>query len=293
MAELEKAQLRNRMPGFFWMLLPSFLLISIFLFYPFFYQLYLSLFSTTLYHEGSFVGLANFLRVISDPTTLESLRITAVFIALSTTIELIWGLAIAMGLQRIIRGRRFLRGVVILPLMLTPVAVGSMWNFMYFPEGGAVSTLMRLLGRPPQVWLTQPDSALLAIVAVEVWQFVPFTALVLLAALQTIPADYYEVASMFGATKVQRFRYITLPCLRGSLLIVLLFNIMRQIKTFDIVYTVTRGGPGRATSVISFNIYQRGFRFYNISEAAALAFLVLIVVMIISNRIVKLVQRSE
>jgi multiple sugar transport system permease protein len=284
---------RRTVPPYLWLLLPSFLLIAIFLFYPFFYQFLLSLFSTTLYDRGSFVGLRNYARVLTDPITLESGRITLTFVVLATTAEVIWGMILALTLNRITRGKRWLRGLVILPLMLTPVAVGSMWNFMFFPEGGGVSTLLRVLGKPPQVWLTKPFSALLCIVAVEVWQYTPFTALVLLAALQGIPKDLYEVASLYGCSKRQVFRFVTLPLIRGSVFIVVLFNIMRQLKTFDIVYTVTRGGPGRATGVISFNIYQRGFRFYNISEAAALSFLILIIVLIISDRIVKLMRRND
>jgi ABC-type sugar transport system permease subunit len=273
-------------------LLPSFALIAIFLVYPFFYQFLLSLFSTTLYDRGSFVGLRNYARVLTDPITLESGRITFVFVAIATATELIWGMILALSLNRLTRGKRWLRGLVMLPLMLTPVAVGSMWTFMFFPEGGGVSTLLRVIGQPPQLWLTKPFSALLCIVAVEVWQYTPFTALVLLAALQGIPHDLYEVASLYGCSKRQVFRFVTLPMIRGSVFIVVLFNIMRQLKTFDIVYTVTRGGPGRATGVISFNIYQRGFRFYNISEAAALSFVILIIVLIVSDRIVKLMRRG-
>jgi multiple sugar transport system permease protein len=284
---------RRIVPPYLWLMLPSFVLIAIFLFYPFFYQFLLSLFSTTLYDRGSFVGLRNYAHVLTDPITLESGRITLMFVVLATTAEVIWGMILALTLNRDTRGKRWLRGLVILPLMLTPVAVGSMWNFMFFPEGGGVSTLLRVIGQPPQVWLTKPFSALLCIVAVEVWQYTPFTALVLLAALQGIPKDLYEVASLYGCSKRQVFRFVTLPMIRGSVFIVVLFNIMRQLKTFDIVYTVTRGGPGRATGVISFNIYQRAFRFYNISEAAALSFLILIIVLIISDRIVKLMRRKD
>lgn len=283
----------RRIPPYIWLLLPSFILIAIFLVYPFFYQLVLSLFSTTLYDRGSFVGLQNYARVLVDPITLESGKITILFVAIATTIEVIWGMVLSLALNRITHGKKLLRGLAILPLMLTPVAVGSMWNFMFFPEGGGVSTLLRVIGQPPQVWLTKPFSALLCIAAVEVWQYTPFTALVLLAALQGIPKDLYEVASLYGCSRMQVFRFVTLPMIRGSVLIVILFNIMRQLKTFDIVYTVTRGGPGRATGVISFNIYQRGFRFYNISEAAALCFIVLIIVLIVSSRIVKVMNKND
>ena len=284
---------RRGIPPYFWLLLPSFILIAIFLLYPFFYQFLLSLFSTTLYDRGSFVGLQNYARVLIDPITIASGRITIIFVVIATTTEVIWGLGLSLALNRITKGKKLIRGLVILPLMLTPVAVGSMWNFMFFPEGGGVSTLLRLIGQPPQVWLTKPFSALLCIVAVEVWQYTPFTALVLLAALQGIPKDLYEVASLYGCSRRQVFRFVTLPMIRGSVFIVMLFNIMRQLKTFDIVYTITRGGPGRATGVISFNIYQRGFRFYNISEAAALSFIVLIIVLIVSGRIVKLMGKKD
>ena len=281
------------LPKYMWLLMPAFILIAFFLVYPTIFQLYLSFFSTTLYSKGTFIGLKNFIKVLTDPLSFQAARITAVFVILATTIEIAWGLILALALNKIGFGKTIIRGLPTLPLMLTPVAVGSIWIFMYFPEGGALSTLLRIVGGTQQTWLSKPFSALLAIVSVEVWQYTPFTCLVLLAGLQSIPQDLYEVALINGASKFQIFRYVTLPSLRGSLIVVLLFNIMRQLKTFDIVYTITKGGPGRATSVISFNIYQRAYRFYNISEAASFSFIFLIIVLLISSRLIKILKEKE
>jgi multiple sugar transport system permease protein len=282
-----------KIPAYYWFLLPAFLLIALFMVYPTLYQLYLSFFSTTLYSKGSFVGLRNFMNVFMDPVRLEVTKNTVIFVITSTVIEVVWGLILALALNTLTFGKRFLRGVIIVPLMLTPVAVGSMWNFMYFPEGGAVNTLFRCLGFPLQTWLANSTIALLALIAVEVWQYTSFSTLVLLAGLQSIPVDMYEAADIDGAGRFQVFRYITAPLLKGVLAITLIFNIMRQFKTFDIIYTISKGGPGRATSVISFDIYQTAYRFYNISEAAALSFIVLIVVLIISNTFIKAMQRND
>lgn len=283
----------KKIPTYCWFLLPCFLLIALFLVYPMLYQLYLSVFSTTFYSKGSFVGLNNFINIFRDPVKIQVAQNTIIFVIVSTIIEVIWGLILALALNALSFGKRFLRGITILPLMLTPVAVGSMWSFMYFPEGGAINSLFRLLRIPLQTWLANSNTALPAMIAVEVWQYTSFSTLILLAGLQSIPVDMYEAADIDGATKFQVFRFVTAPLLKGVLLISVIFNVMRQFKTFDIIYTISKGGPGRATSVISFDIYQTAYRFYNISEAAASSFIVLIVVLIISNVFIKVMQKNS
>lgn len=275
------------------LLSPAFLLIALFLVYPSVFQVYLSVFTTTLYDKGVFAGLTNYFDVITDPVIIQAAKNTGAFVLLATTLELLWGLILALALNTVKRGKDVLRGLVLIPLMLTPVAVGSIWNFMFFPEGGGINTLFRFLGFSSQLWLTDPKKALLAIVGVEIWQYIPFSTLVILAGLQSIPSELYEAASIDGASKARMFGYITLPLLKDTLLLSALFNFMRQIKAFDIIYTVTKGGPGRATSVISFDIYQTAFRYFNISKAAATSLLVLVFVLVISNAVVKKAQARD
>ncbi|MCX6262011.1 MAG: sugar ABC transporter permease [Bacteroidia bacterium] len=154
-------------PLFFWFLLPTFLLIAFFLVYPTIYQLYLSFFSTTLYSSGSFVGLKNYLQIIKDSITHDSAKITLAFVGLSTLFEVIWGFILAIAFNSITKGKKFLRGIIIIPLMLTPVAVGSIWNLMYFPEGGVINTIFRFFRISQQIWLASPMSALFSLVLFE------------------------------------------------------------------------------------------------------------------------------
>ncbi len=289
---IKNGNILSRIPLYFWFLIPAFLIILFFLVYPMVYQIYLSVFSTTFYSKGSFVGLNNYIKVLKDKITQDSFKVTVSFVALSTLFEIAWGLVLAIVFNTITRGKKFLRGILIVPLMLTPVAVGSIWNLMFFPEGGVINTVFKAFSISQQTWLSSPISALFSLVLVEIWQYTPFTALVLLAGLQSIPRELYEASNIDGASKFQDFHFITLPLLKSLIFLAILFNIMRQFKAFDIVYTVTKGGPGRATNVISFYIYQKAFRFYNISEAAALSFIVLAIVLIISNVFLKIFQST-
>ncbi len=275
----------------FLLLIPCLVLIFFFLIYPLIYQLIISFYSTKLYSEGEFVGLSNYIYLFRDPIFRESILVTLYFVGVSASIELLWGMGLALALNKVTKGLRFLRGVVIIPLMLTPVAVGSIWNHMYFPEGGPINVIFNFLGMEGQVWFANTSTALPALILVELWQYTPFTVLILLAGLQTLPKEVYEAAVVAGASRWQLFKYITLPLLAPLITLATIFNVMRQFKTFDIVYTVSKGGPGHATNLISYHIYQTAYRFYKISEAAALSFLLLVIVLFLSNIFIKYMRR--
>jgi len=288
--------MKNTMKGWrynihFLLLIPCLVLIFFFLIYPLIYQLTISFYSTTLYSQGKFVGLNNYISLFQNSTFRDSIMVTLYFVVVSTSIELLWGMGLALALNRVTKGLRLLRGVVIVPLMLTPVAVGSIWNLMYFPEGGPINLIFDFLGMRGQIWLANTSTALPALILVELWQYTPFTVLILLAGLQALPKEVYEAAIVDGASRWQLFKYVTLPLLAPLITLATIFNVMRQFKTFDIVYTVSKGGPGHATNLISYHIYQTAYRFYKIGEAAALSFLLLAIVLLLSNIFMKYVRR--
>lgn len=279
MIEALKKWYIKRIP--FLLLVPSMIFIFFFLIYPLIYQTSISFSSATFYSKGKFIGLENYVNLFRSPTFRESIFVTFYFIAVSTSIELVWGMGLALALNRITVGYRLLQGLIILPLALTPIAIGSVWNYMYLPEGGVINTIFKFLGVKTQVWLADSLIALPALALVEIWQYTPFTVLILLAGLKAIPHEILEAAKVDGASKIHLLRCVILPMLASSIVISGVFNVMRQFKTFAIVYIISKGGPGHATNLISYHIYQIAYRFYKIGEAAALSFLLLGIIFIL------------
>lgn len=258
-----------------WLLFPFFVIIGLLVIYPVTYLAKMSLYSTTLYRQGEFIWFSNYIKTFLNPSFRNSVKVTLVFIIVSTTIELLWGLGLALALNKV-SGRviQIIRGCFVFPLIIMPIAVASIWQLMYFPLDGAINVIFRLLNISPQQWLST-KAALPSIILVEIWQRTPFTILILLSGVRAIPLGLYEASAIDGASYWQNTRYITLPLLRPLLILCVIFNAMRQIKTFDIVYALTRGGPEKITSLISYEIYQRAYRTYKISEAAAMSVVLL------------------
>jgi len=265
-----------------WLLLPCFAVISLLTIYPFKYLIELSLYTKTFYNPGKFVGFSNYIKILLDPTFIQSIRVTLIFVSTSTTIELLWGLGLALMLSKVSgRAIQIVRGCFIIPLILMPIAVASIWQLMYFPVEGIINVIFGILNLPSQQWLST-EMALPCIILVEVWEFTPFTILVLLSGIKSIPLELYEASAIDGASGWQNIRYITIPLLKPFFGLCIIFNIMRQVKTFDVVYTLTRGGPRKATDLISYEIYQRAYRIYKISDAAVISVLLLAAVIILA-----------
>lgn len=259
-------------------LIPAFTVIAILTIYPLFYLLSISLSAKTLYGTGGFVGLANFITLFTDSLFHKSFLVTTCFIIFSTPLEVGWGLGLALIINKIkSRYLGFLRGIFLVPLMMAPIAAASVWALMFFPEGGTINTILNYFGLRGQAWLTHPISALICIIVVEVWQFTPFCALVSLGGLKGISEEIYESAAIDGSSAFKTFRYITLPLMGPTIALCLFFSIMRQLKAFDVVYALTKGGPEAGTNVVSFFIYEQAFRFYKIGYAAAASVILLFV----------------
>jgi multiple sugar transport system permease protein len=258
---------------------PIFAIVGLLAIYPLIYSVKMSLLAVTLYSDRGFVGLKNYVKILTSPDFHNSLLVTLVFIGSATAVQLVWGLGLAMVLNRL-SGRIIsgIRAAVVIPVMTTSIAVASMWRLMYFPEGGIINTIFATLGLQSQTWLNKASSALSAVVLVEVWQFTPFTALILFAGRRTISKELYEAAAIDGASDAQMFRYITLMILRPLIALCLIFNVMRQFKAFAIIFGLTKGGPGRTTQLISYYLYLTAYRFYKISDAATASLLLLVLI---------------
>jgi len=223
-------------------------------------------------------GLSNFAALLHDSLFLTSVRNTLVFAGVAVSIEIALGLTLALALGAVRRGKDFYTTAFMLPILLPGIVIGAIWALMYNPDFGIIDASLGALGLPARDWLGNPDTALGAIVAVDVWHWTPFCFLLLYAAVESLPADVFEAARIDGASAWQRCRFIALPLLAPAIMVVLAFRAIIAFKVFDEVYLLTSGGPGTSTEVVSLTIYRRFFVEDRAGSGAAMsivAFLVL------------------
>ncbi len=226
----------------------------------------------------SSAGLTNFTALLHDALFRTSIRNTLIFAIVAVCIEAGLGLALALALGRVRRGKDLYSTAFMLPILLPGIVIGAIWALMYNPDFGVINAAFGLLGVPPHDWLGNPELALGSVIAVDVWHWTPFCFLLLYAAVESLPADVFEAARIDGAGAWQRFRHVALPLLMPALFVVVAFRMIIAFKVFNEVYLLTSGGPGIATEVVSLTIYRRFFVEDHAGSGAAMsivAFLVL------------------
>lgn len=223
-----------------------------------------------------FSGLENFSLLVSSSDFWQAVRVTVVYLVLSTGIMLVVGMGLALCFADASRSG-WLRAIVVMPLVIPPVVAGFTWRFLLNGEMGFIGAfLLPSIGFEANL-LADPKSALLSIVVADVWSRMPFMFLIFLAALQSVPRDLYEAARVDGANPIHEFFYITLPLLRSAIVIAVLFRLVDAINTFELIYVMTKGGPGRATQVLSIFGWRTAFQELDFGQAAALGVLMLFV----------------
>ncbi|MBD0370138.1 MAG: sugar ABC transporter permease [Pyrinomonadaceae bacterium] len=277
----------------FLLLAPTLLVLLALSIYPLVYAVRVSLQTGT--GAGARWSLDNFTRLFSDGFFLSALLHTLVYAVVALSFEFLLGLLLAVLLNQEMRGRSVFRAALLVPMMLPSVVVGVVWRLALNPNFGAINGTLKSLGLNTEslTWTASPRLAFLSVIAVDVWQWMPFVFLILLAGLQAIPQEPYEAARIDGSSTWQTFRYITLPLLKPAILIVLLLRTMDLLRVFDQIFILTEGGPGFATETISLYIYRAAFRFGNFGYAAAMSFVLLIVTNAISLVYIRLLQKQE
>ena len=240
-----------------------------------------------------FVWLQNYTNMLYDERFWNSLVNTFHFIAVSLTLEMVLGIIMALLLARKFLGSGLAKTLLLLPTITTPVVVGLIWIMLYDPQFGLINYLLVELGFHPQAWLDSEKSAMWALIIVDVWEWTPFVALVLLAGLQSLPVEPYEAAMVDGASPFQRFIHLTLPLLKPYLIIAFLIRFMDAFRWFDTIYIMTKGGPGTATETVNMYGYLTGFNFLNMGYAATLGITMLVLITIISTLVVKTAQKGD
>jgi len=258
---------RQRRTGFLFVL-PALLHIALFKFYPMAQALLLSFFRYDLLTPPRFAGLANYRALYENPLFHQSLGVSVKYTLGVAVPEWFLALGLALLLNRALPGRGLIRLAYFLPIAMSQIVVALVWKFLYHPYG-LVNGLMDLVGIGRVNWLSQEATALPALIAIGVWRGVPLFSVVYLAGLQAIPGEYYEASTMDGAGPWQRLRYITLPLLRPTMLFVIVVSLLMALKFFTNPLVMTEGGPNGTTRVLPYFIYETGFAFFRMGEAAA------------------------
>ena len=236
-------------------------------------------------------GLANYRTVLNDPVVWYRLQTTALIVILTVTAQMVVGFLLALLFERQFPGRRYLLILVLTPMMLSFVAVGAFFRYYYEPTFGLLSQALRLFTGQPFVLLQTPAGAMAAIVFADAWMWSPFVMLLVLAGLVSVPKYLYEAAEIDRASWWRRFRTITFPYIRSLLLLALLFRTIEAFKMFDLPFLLTNGGPGTSTETIALYLYRVAFQYFRTGESAALAYLVLFIVIVLTNLYLYFVNR--
>ncbi|MGH2531077.1 MAG: carbohydrate ABC transporter permease [Thermomicrobiales bacterium] len=229
------------------------------------------------------VGFENFRRMVEDDRFWHALRIMLIYTFSSVTLQLVIGLALALALFQPLRGQGVLRVAVLLPMILAPVVVGLSWRTLILtPDYGIVDFIARTIGLGSKPWLTDPNWALGSVIAIHTWQWTPFAFLVFTATLHALPPEPFEAALIDGASAWQRFRDITLPLLRTTIVVIVIMRTMIALRAFDAIFSATGGGPGTATEILNLYAYRVSFTSLDLGYGAALATVLLLLTAMIS-----------
>ena len=275
---------------------PSLIFIILMIIVPLAYNFGLSFtdWQMSLVKAPQFVGLANYKDVLHDERFLNSVWRTVVFSGIAITLETILGVSLAVLINRKFHGRRLVQALMLLPVVATPVAMGMVWQLILEPSIGLGNVIVEALGFAPRSFLaTTSFESMFWLIMIDVWEWTPMVMLIVYGGLMTIPQDPYESALIDGAGKWKTFTKITLPLASSSILIAVLMRLIDVVKTYDIIYATTQGGPSFSTETINIYGYLNMFAYYRFGKAAAISVLFFIVVMAIGCGFLKVKSAVE
>jgi multiple sugar transport system permease protein len=226
-------------------------------------------------------GFAHYATALQDPYFLGSLRTTAIYMLFTVGLSLVLGLVFALLLHQPVPGKEIYYVILSIPMLISPVGVALIWKMILHPELGIVNFMVTGVGLRRVDWLGDPDYALFVVGAIDVWQQVSLVTLVLLAGLRSLPREPFEAARVDGASAWQAFTMVTLPILRPVVGIVLILQSIVELRTYDLIYVLTRGGPGDSTDLLAYFIYRTAFRGLDLALASALAYIMLALTLVL------------
>lgn len=276
-----KIQARRNFWGYLF-ILPNFLGFVVFMLVPILMSLYFSFTNYDVISTIEFIGFENYINLFQDEQFIVAILNTLWFTVLTVPAGIILALLLAVLLNRQIRGISFFRTLVFIPVITSMVAVSLVWSMLYEENGGLLNTLLGYMNLPPVAWLTSTEMAMISIAIMSIWKGLGYNMTIFLAGLQGVPHDLYEAATIDGANAFQKFRKITVPMIGPTTYFVTLMALIGSLQVFDQVNIMTGGGPVNATRTIAFHLYQYGFQFYKMGYACAAAYVLFILVFIVS-----------
>ncbi len=278
-ATMPRTSRHSPYPG--WFFLPAAIIYGVLFLAPTFASLYFSLTRWTLF-DSVFIGFDNFAQFFREPFLIQGLVNTVIYAVVSSGLKVVLGMALALLLTSNVIARGYLRSVVFFPVLVSTIGVGITFTVLMHPTEGMINEGLAMLGIKGPGWLTDPRLALISVALVDVWKGVGLATVIYIAGIVAIPRDYFEAARIDGATKWQNFLYVTLPLSRPATATVITLSFIGGLRTFDLIWAMTRGGPGFASDTIAsviYKQYQAGF--YGLSTAGNVVLLVLIALLVV------------
>lgn len=278
------------------LILPVFIALAVVALFPIIYSFYTSLFDINLARplRRPFVGFDNYVRMLSEPRIQVAIARTAVYTLVTVVGTTVLALIVALFLNEAFRGRRVLAVLLLVPWATPSVVNGLMWKWVYDSNYGVLNGLLKALGLIDQykIWLGDPDKTIYLIANAAVWKQMPLAAILLLVTMKSIPEDLYKAARVDGANVLQRFVHVTLPSIRPGLMLVLVYETMISIRHFDLFMILTQGGPGDASSTMSWQIYVETFRSLRFGTGSALAYILALATLVLGYLMIRLLGRK-
>ncbi len=265
----------------YWAILPTLVILVVFTLYPVFQLLRMSVSDIQFVEsklQWTFVGLKWMQTALNDPVVPVAFRNTFLFVFVVVVVESILGLVLAFAVSRAHRMAAFYRAVLLIPLLIPPIAIGTIWRMMYDYNFGVINRILNQVGIAGPTWLANPHLAFPAIWVVDFWHWTSFIFLIMLAGVESLPQDLFEAGRVDGASEFQIYRYIMLPLMRATIIVAMMLRTIFAFKVFDQIYLLTNGGPGTTTQVISLYIYQVFFGQFRMGYGAFLALVLAIVI---------------
>ncbi|NTV85981.1 MAG: sugar ABC transporter permease [Burkholderiaceae bacterium] len=260
---------------------PAVLVMAVACLYPLLSALQLGFYDWSMgtpWSEAKWVGMDAFLRAFQDPAVWRSLVTTLMFAAVCVVAEMVLGIALALALEGKVRGMAVFRTLFILPMMIAPIAVGLTWRYLFDAQFGLLNALIELFGAAPIGWLAQENTAFIAIIIADIWQWTPFVFIMMIAALANVDGAVLEAARVDGANWWQATFRVKLPMVMNVIAITLLMRLIDAFRVLEVIYILTFGGPGDSTEILSLHIYKTAFVSQRLGGAAAISVLLLVVV---------------
>lgn len=261
---------------------------------PLLFTGYFSLTSWNLGVPGSnrFTGIANYVSMFLDPSFLHATWVTFLYVIIPVPLQIGLGLGLGLLLHQEARPIKLSRPIFTIPMVIPPVVVGVIWKMMFMPKMGGLDQVSSIFGYRFPDLLSTPLGALASIIMAVIWEWTPFVTLMVLAALESLPDEPFEAARIDGASGMQTFIYVTLPLLRPILLTATLLRIIGSLEVFPVVYSMTGGGPGAATEPINFYAFRRGFEYFEVGYASAIALFIFLFVAIFGGFFLRASQKT-